>query len=757
MSVPVKIYDKNLNIVADLQNAHNVSYTKRLNEVWDGSFDLPADDDKNDLFDLLYFAELFDGGKRVGLFRINRQAPERTEDSAVIHYECKHVLDTLNDDQIVDKVAKTGTSTAINYILGEQTNTNWQLGTLDFNKNFEHEFRHQTLLRALLDVPQPWWEDYELTFNTQSHPWTLNLVQPDESPKSTLRYGKNIASIEREIDAEKLVTELYAFGDGSGDDQVSAGPFTSNTSTYGTHVGIWEEQYFDNESDLATAAKKYLDRVDTPRVEYRGQAADLYQLIDANRIEIGEYLSVYDEELNIDTTVQVVELSKNDVKGSPGEIDFTLNNQSKQFPNYGALAFRDKATEDNLATGSVSGGAGGALATGGTGTDALANEAVTWDKIKFKDDSGDYMEQTRLKIDALVTFENNFTNVDKLDDGDTYAKMRKEWRSASDVTKIAGGEIYTDSIDLNRINFSPTASKNIVGQINANDNGVSLDADIISITGNGISVNASNELELVGGNAINITASGIETDESEINLEADQINLTGTTTLDSWQYETSTTIDGGQIEADTLTINDILISGDIDMSEGGTINSILNCESITGDGGSPGIALAGNDVGLTGASLSGNITMNTYNITDVGTVDGVDVSAHANNEKAHQELLGGADISINYGTGSVTINFTGTTGSDTLDGLNDTNIGFPSSGQYLGYDGSDWTNKTIDHNELDNIGSGDHVPTAWSENNDYFVNAGDLGQQITVTDTGGVDRTFYMVKDAGTAIYYVSH
>ena len=525
MSVPVKVYDDNLEIVADLQNATDIQYNKRLNEIWSASFTLPADDDKNDLFGLLNFARIYDGEKNIGLFRIDEKYPQRSEEDTTIRYECSHVLDTLNDDYVAltAKETKTGTSTAINYILDQQTTTNWELGTLDFSKNFEHEFSRQTLFNALLQVPQPWWEDYEITFDTSSYPWTINIVQPDSTPKATLRYGKNMASIEKEVNAKELVTKLYAYGSGSGDDQVTAGPYTSNTGTYGTIVGIWEEQYFDNASDLGTAAQKYLSRVDTPRVVYRGDAADLYRILDINEIELGEYITIYDPELGEDTKAQVVEMRKSDMTGDPGRLQLELSNKSRRFPNYGALAFRDKATEDNLASGSVG---GGALSTGGVGSTSLANEAVTWDKIKFKDDSGDYFEQTRLKIDALATFENNFTEIDKLEDGTTYAKMRKDWRSASDVTKIAGGEIYTDSVDLDRINFSPTSSKNIVGQINANDNGVTINTDILDISGStSITLSSDGSISL---NASNVDITSLNDDGSwgsRISANEDQISL----------------------------------------------------------------------------------------------------------------------------------------------------------------------------------------------------------------------------------------
>lgn len=495
MSVPVKIYDKNLEIVADLDKAYDVTYTKSLNEVWTGSFSFPADNDKNDLIQGHYYAELFDSGKRVGLFRIDEPIEQRDDNGAYVTYECSHVLDTLNDDYIgkTGKVTKSGAKTTVQHIVDQHSD--WQLGDFEFTKAFDYEFSRQTLLDALLSVPQPWWEDWQLTFNTRSYPWTLNVKQPNTDPKGTLRYSKNVVSLERDANYKQIITRLYPYGEGSGDDQTdisSANPTgnkyidSDNTSEYGVIVDVWEEQYFDNSNDLFQASKKYLNRHDSPRVTYRGAAADLYQLTSLNRFRLGEYVTVYDPDLDLDVQVRVTELRKGDVTGNPGRLSLELSNKSRRFPNYGSLAFKDQATEENLAPGSVSGsaglGGGGALASGGVGTSNVANKAINWDKVQFKTDDG-YFEQSLMKINSIVSFENNFTEIDKLDDGTTYAKMRKDWRSASDVTKIAGGEIYTDSVDLDRINFSPTASKNIVGQINANDNGITIDAELIEIDG----------------------------------------------------------------------------------------------------------------------------------------------------------------------------------------------------------------------------------------------------------------------------------
>ena len=738
MSVPVKIYDDNLEIVADLQNATNIQYNKRLNEIWSASFTLPADDDKNDLFGLLNFARIYDGEKNIGLFRIDEKYPQRSEEDTTIRYECSHVLDTLNDDYVAltAKETKTGTSTAINYILNQQTTTNWQLGTLDFSKSFEHEFSRQTLFNALLQVPQPWWEDYEITFDTSSYPWTINIVEPDSTPRATLRYGKNMASIEKEVNAKELVTKLYAYGSGSGDEQVSAGPYTSNTGTYGTIVGIWEEQYFDNASDLGTAAQKYLDRVDTPRVVYRGDAADLYRILDINEIELGEYITIYDPELDEDTKAQVVEMRKSDMTGDPGRLQLELSNKSRRFPNYGALAFRDKATEDNLASGSVSGGAGGALASGGTGTDALANEAVTWDKVQFKDASGDYMEQTRLKIDALVTFENNFTEIDKLDDGTTYAKMRKDWRSASDVTKIAGGEIYTDSITLDQVNFSPVENDEVIASINAS-------AEALTIQYGKIDQDVATENNVVS--KINLNKEGIE-------IQGENIELDGNTTVQG-----DFTVQGENVTLDANTT----ISGDLDFNGVNAITGLdfLKANTILTPGGGKQIYLGGGNIEPSSLDMNGPIRMGGQDINSPGTVDGVDISSHVGDLDAHHDpyteinsiLAAGDNILLASDGNNITVHVSGInefSDSKAVSAIED-EPGITLSG-----------NLNMDFNDINSVGTVDGQDIgSWSEDEMSF-GFWDISSSAytTIEDIYGDQYDVYLIENyTAPGLNYISH
>lgn len=449
---PVKIYNnpdlENNNPVADLAEASDVQYQKTRNRVWTASFQLPAGNKKNGYFDLLDFAEIYDGDRRVGLFRIDERTPVHDTKKEIYKYNCSHVLDTLNDDRVAltGKVIKSGVSTALSYILGEQDTAHWQLGTLDFSKSFDYQFSRETILKALREIPKPWWEEFQFTFNTTSYPWTINIIKPDTTPKGSLRYSKNIKSIERNENAKEMVNELYAFGKGSGSDQVTAGPFTSDPAGYGWNItDIFEKQFFDNSTDLGEAAQKYLNRVDTPKVRYKSSAVDLKRLADVNELKLGDYIRVYDPKFDLEDTIPIVSMTKQDVTGRPLELEVELANRHRKFPSYGALAFRDQATEQNLASGSVGSGGGGALKSGGVSEGSIADEAVSWSKFdtNLRNASGEQIEGNRVSVNAQTVFETDY-------DPETQwpsAAVSPDSARVQGYTLISGGYVKTSFLE----------------------------------------------------------------------------------------------------------------------------------------------------------------------------------------------------------------------------------------------------------------------------------------------------------------------
>ena len=215
-NAPVAIYNTDLELVAYLENATAIAYKKRKGEVWTASFCLPADDPKNDECQDFYYAEIFDGDDRVGLFRIVLNGKSRIAGKPVIEYECKHVLSTLNDDMLVGvHNAGPGVTAALEYIIGKQVVAHWQLGTVEFVQNFYHYWDSISLLAALYTIPERFLTEHLWTFDTTSHPWTLNLLEAPTTVAARIAYRKNMQQIDRKSDVRNLYTRLYAYGYGA--------------------------------------------------------------------------------------------------------------------------------------------------------------------------------------------------------------------------------------------------------------------------------------------------------------------------------------------------------------------------------------------------------------------------------------------------------------------------------------------------------------------------------------------------------------
>ena len=97
MEAPVVIYDLDMNKVAYLENAFDVGYEKVYNSLWKASFTLPLGDQKNKYCKPFWYAEVYDGKDKIGLFRIVPSSARHDASEKSITYELEHVLATLLD------------------------------------------------------------------------------------------------------------------------------------------------------------------------------------------------------------------------------------------------------------------------------------------------------------------------------------------------------------------------------------------------------------------------------------------------------------------------------------------------------------------------------------------------------------------------------------------------------------------------------------------------------------------------------------
>ena len=138
-----KVYDRNMNKLAYLNNAYNIGYSLPLNELWTASFTLPAEDKKNEYCEPFNYVEIFDGKERIELFRIMPSKLTRNE-KGDISYQCEHVLSTLMDDILFlyhhAGGVSSNTAQVLRYIIDRQLVKRWQLGVCEFDRKFEYKW-----------------------------------------------------------------------------------------------------------------------------------------------------------------------------------------------------------------------------------------------------------------------------------------------------------------------------------------------------------------------------------------------------------------------------------------------------------------------------------------------------------------------------------------------------------------------------------------------------------------------------------------
>lgn len=174
--------------IGTIRHASKVGYKRMFNDLHTASFEIPADDDAdNDLCETVHgIVDIVDGDKSVGKYRICDQ-PESdiTGEGEFIQYELEHVIAFLFDDRIDGYLEMGGTGVytedIIRHLLSLQTVKRWQLGRCDFRYQFQYSWEKEDLLNALFSIPKCFDSDYHWTYDTDSYPWTINLVRADDA------------------------------------------------------------------------------------------------------------------------------------------------------------------------------------------------------------------------------------------------------------------------------------------------------------------------------------------------------------------------------------------------------------------------------------------------------------------------------------------------------------------------------------------------------------------------------------------------
>lgn len=355
---PLKLYDSGMNLIAILENATNKGYTKKLNDLWQATFSMPANDPKAKLCTPFSIVELFDGDERVDLFRILPSSHSSDENAEMISFDCEHVLATLVDDLLFQYHEKINLSTSVilNYILGFQTTTKWQLGQVDFEYFFSYKWESENLLASIFSVAEPFLADHQWTWDTTTFPWTLNLISPSSEIKTWIRYGRNLINVLKRTDPTDLCTRLYGLGYGEGVNQLTISELNNGlpyvqadtVSTYGVISRIFADTKEENAETLKAKMIALLEKVKIPRIEYSVDAAHLYQITDKSIDDfyLGAYCRTIDKEDDLTFTAKVVSINKPDLDGAPGDINLEIANSPEDVAkSISTLANRQRINE----------------------------------------------------------------------------------------------------------------------------------------------------------------------------------------------------------------------------------------------------------------------------------------------------------------------------------------------------------------------------------------------------------------------------
>lgn len=337
----IRVYDGNMRKLAYLENAYNIGYSLKLNELWTAQFTLPATDKKNIYCQPFNYVEIFDGGERIELFRIMPSTLTRNSEGNIV-YQCEHVLATLMDDVLFQyhQIGNIGVGTVsvLRYILDHQLTKRWQLRNCDFDRRFEYKWENENLLSALFSVPQPFNEGYRWEFDTTGTTWQLDLKRLPTQFVADIIYKKNMVEIKKEVDPSTIVTRLYCLGYGEGDNQlnicsVNGGiPYLeANTAMYGIKSSILVDRRFENAETLKAYGQSILDELKNPFKSYSVRAIDLHRKSPSKyeRYFPGDIVRVIDKEDNIIENLPIVSVSKSDITGAPGDIEVEIAKRTR--------------------------------------------------------------------------------------------------------------------------------------------------------------------------------------------------------------------------------------------------------------------------------------------------------------------------------------------------------------------------------------------------------------------------------------------
>ena len=335
----ITVYDSQLRVAGFVQNAVNLSYELKLNDISQAELTLPSMDPACALLQPRALVSFPDGGRDAGLFRVIAAPESKPGHRGTTQFRLEHVCACLMDDCLPGFLTLGGTgvytSDVINALLARQSVQRFVLGECDFTDQFEYTFENTDLLTALFSLGNVLTDTYTWVWDTTVYPWTVSLKRANTDPDSLVIYRRNLVSVNKSMDATTQFTRIYPRGSGEGDNQVNIKSvnngveYLDDTPQGAAPIStVYVDTSIEDPELLMAAAQKILNAYKVPYYTYEVKALD-YSIESGLRVDRhipGDTVRVLDTEEGVEILTRVVAVAKDDVLGDPGDIELTLAN-----------------------------------------------------------------------------------------------------------------------------------------------------------------------------------------------------------------------------------------------------------------------------------------------------------------------------------------------------------------------------------------------------------------------------------------------
>lgn len=357
----LSVYSLNYELLAILNDnspysAREISEKKEINKVDTLSFKISTSSSK---WQFLINENLV---KWKGeYYFIKNPSCQHDTSSKEVSIECKHLSSSLGGilNTKLDLIGKTATELMTAVI--DTTNTGWSIGTINVvNKNRALQSVEQSVFTNLSKIA----EMYDATLIFHSDTKTVDLINTLTDRGIQFRKGKNLKSIQLDYNSDDMVTRIYAFG---GTTTSNANGTTSevevnllkaivNGVEYGksyvenysyylsqgytqeyinSHPELFKKEQVWNASEYTDPTVLYedtvkkLEKICKPKVTCSISSMDLSNipLYRTEKPILGEFVYIYDEDLNISIKAQVTSISVNNAELQNAGISVTLSNE----------------------------------------------------------------------------------------------------------------------------------------------------------------------------------------------------------------------------------------------------------------------------------------------------------------------------------------------------------------------------------------------------------------------------------------------